>query len=223
MGSGGTAIRHARATSGVKHCALTLCGVSRRVDRDPDVPTRRSEHRQAAATRRARFPPIRSREGRHRHRSRGALTRMSRLGAPTDGKALSAQSTRVAQRQLSEHGRRVGAGLRRAVRHSTLPSLATHAAPTPSSLALKPDYPGDRVFAFGVGLASMVFLAYNGRRSSISPRPSIRRSSTTRRATSRSRAWKLANARDGRGEPLLLSNEWQAMCAISPSSASSAR
>jgi hypothetical protein len=28
-------------------------------------------------------------------------------------------------------------------------------------LALKPDYAGDRVFAFGVGLASMVFLSYN--------------------------------------------------------------
>jgi hypothetical protein len=28
-------------------------------------------------------------------------------------------------------------------------------------LALKPEYAGDRVFAFGVGLASMIFLAYN--------------------------------------------------------------
>jgi hypothetical protein len=28
-------------------------------------------------------------------------------------------------------------------------------------LSLKPDYAGDRVFAFGVGLASMVFLAYS--------------------------------------------------------------
>jgi hypothetical protein len=31
------------------------------------------------------------------------------------------------------------------------------------NLALKVDYAGDRVFAFGVGLASMVFLAYNGK------------------------------------------------------------
>ena len=30
-------------------------------------------------------------------------------------------------------------------------------------LALKPEYAGDRVFAFGVGLASMVFLAYNAK------------------------------------------------------------
>ena len=30
-------------------------------------------------------------------------------------------------------------------------------------LALKPAYAGDRVFAFGVGLASTVFLAYNGK------------------------------------------------------------
>ena len=28
-------------------------------------------------------------------------------------------------------------------------------------LALKPEYAGDRVFAFGVGLASTIFLAYN--------------------------------------------------------------
>ena len=30
-------------------------------------------------------------------------------------------------------------------------------------LALKPEYAGDRVFAFGVGLASMVLLSYNGK------------------------------------------------------------
>ena len=30
-------------------------------------------------------------------------------------------------------------------------------------LALNPEYTGDRVFAFGVGLASMIFLSYNGK------------------------------------------------------------
>ena len=34
-------------------------------------------------------------------------------------------------------------------------------------LALKPEYAGDRVFAFGVGLASMVFLSTTARPSSI--------------------------------------------------------
>ena len=53
-------------------------------------------------------------------------------------------------------------------------------------LALRPDYPGDRVFAFGVGLGSMT-PPTTGRPSSTSPTRSIPRSSTTPRATSRSR------------------------------------
>jgi len=74
-------------------------------------------------------------------------------------------------------------------------------------LALKPDYTGDRVFAFGVGLASMVFLAYNGKTEfyltdSLDPQKLYNSARNIEIA-----AWKLANARDARGEPLLLANE----------------
>ena len=74
-------------------------------------------------------------------------------------------------------------------------------------LALKADYGGDRVFAFGVGLASMVFLAYNGKTEfyltdSLDPQKLYNSARNIEIA-----AWKLANARDAHGEPLLLSNE----------------
>ncbi len=74
-------------------------------------------------------------------------------------------------------------------------------------LALKPDYNGDRVFAFGVGLASMVFLSYNGKTEfyltdSLDPQKLYNSARNIEIA-----AWKLANARDARGEPLLLANE----------------
>jgi len=74
-------------------------------------------------------------------------------------------------------------------------------------LALKPDYSGDRVFAFGVGLASMIFLAYNGKTTfyltdSLDPQKLYNSARNVEIA-----AWKLANARDARGELLLLSNE----------------
>jgi hypothetical protein len=74
-------------------------------------------------------------------------------------------------------------------------------------LALKPEYAGDRVFAFGVGLASMVFLAYNGKTEfylteSLDPQKLYNSARNIEIA-----AWKLANARNSRGEPLLLSND----------------
>jgi hypothetical protein len=74
-------------------------------------------------------------------------------------------------------------------------------------LALKPDYAGDRVFAFGVGLASMVFLSYNGKTEfyltdTLDPQKLYNSARNVEIA-----AWKLANARDERGEPLLVSNE----------------
>jgi hypothetical protein len=74
-------------------------------------------------------------------------------------------------------------------------------------LALKPDYGGDRVFAYGVGLASMVFLAYNGKTEfyltdSLDPQKLYNSARNIEIA-----AWKLANARGAHGEPLLLSNE----------------
>jgi hypothetical protein len=74
-------------------------------------------------------------------------------------------------------------------------------------LALKPEYAGDRVFAFGVGLASMVFLAYNEKTEfyltdMFDPQKLYNSARNIEIA-----AWKLANARDARGDPLLLSNE----------------
>jgi hypothetical protein len=74
-------------------------------------------------------------------------------------------------------------------------------------LALKPDYAGDRVFAFGVGLASMVFLAYNEKTEffltdSLDPQKLYNSARNIEIA-----AWKLSSERDPRGEPLLLSNE----------------
>ena len=74
-------------------------------------------------------------------------------------------------------------------------------------LALKPDYGGDRVFAFGVGLASMVFLSYGGRTEfyltdTLDPQKLYNCARNIEIA-----AWKLANAHDAHGEPLILSNE----------------
>jgi len=74
-------------------------------------------------------------------------------------------------------------------------------------LALKPEYAGDRVFAFGVGLASMVFISYNDKTEFY-----LTDSLDAQKLYNSARnieiaAWKLANARDARGEPLLVSNE----------------
>jgi len=74
-------------------------------------------------------------------------------------------------------------------------------------LALKPEYGGDRVFAFGVGLASMVFLAYNGKTEFYLPETLDPQKLYNSARNIEIAAWKLANARDARGEPLLLSNE----------------
>jgi hypothetical protein len=74
-------------------------------------------------------------------------------------------------------------------------------------LALRPDFSGDRVFAFGVGLASMVFLSYNGKTEfylidSLDPQKLYNSARNIEIA-----AWKLANARNARGDLLILSNE----------------
>ena len=74
-------------------------------------------------------------------------------------------------------------------------------------LALKPDYAGDRVFAFGVGVASTVFLSYNGRTEFY-----LTDSLDAQKLYNSARnieiaAWKLANARDEHGKLLLVSNE----------------
>jgi hypothetical protein len=74
-------------------------------------------------------------------------------------------------------------------------------------LALKPEYTGDRVFAFGVGLSSMVFLSYNGKTELyftdvLDPQKLYNSARNIEIA-----AWKLGQAHDARGEPLLRSNE----------------
>lgn len=75
------------------------------------------------------------------------------------------------------------------------------------ALALRVDHPGDRVFAFGVGLASMVFLACNGKTEfyltdALDPQKLYHSARNVEIA-----AWKLANARSAGGELLILSNE----------------
>lgn len=74
-------------------------------------------------------------------------------------------------------------------------------------LALKPEYAGDRVFAFGIGLASMVFLSYNAKTEfyltdTLDPQKLYNSARNIEIA-----AWKLANARDSHGVPLLVSND----------------
>ncbi len=74
-------------------------------------------------------------------------------------------------------------------------------------LALKPEYSGDRVFAFGVGLASMIYISYNEKTEfyitdTYDPQKLYNSARNVEIA-----AWKLANARDAQGAPLLLSNE----------------
>jgi len=74
-------------------------------------------------------------------------------------------------------------------------------------LALKPEYSGDRVFAFGVGIASTVFLSYNSKTEfyltdSLDPQKLYNSARNIEIA-----AWKLANARNANGELLLVSNK----------------
>jgi len=74
-------------------------------------------------------------------------------------------------------------------------------------LAFKPEYAGDRVFAFGAGLASMVLSSYNGKTEFY-----LTDSLDAQKLYNAARnieiaAWKLANARDARGELMILSNE----------------
>ncbi|MEO8631462.1 MAG: hypothetical protein ABI612_25710, partial [Betaproteobacteria bacterium] len=69
------------------------------------------------------------------------------------------------------------------------------------------EYSGDRVFAFGVGLASMVYIAYNGKTQFY-----LTNSLDAQKLYNSSRnveiaAWKLANARDAHGTLLLISND----------------
>ena len=74
-------------------------------------------------------------------------------------------------------------------------------------LALKPDYAGDRVFAFAVGLAGMVFQSYNGKTTFYLTDTLDAQKLYNSARNVEIAAWKLATARDPRGEPVLLSNE----------------
>jgi hypothetical protein len=87
------------------------------------------------------------------------------------------------------------------------PELAQTRGTEAILLALKPEYAGDRVFAFGVGLASMILLAYGNKTEfyltdTLDPQKLYNASRNVEIA-----AWKLANARDAHGELLLFSNE----------------
>jgi len=74
-------------------------------------------------------------------------------------------------------------------------------------LAFRPEFDGDRVFAFGVGLASMLMQAYGDQTEfflldTLDPQKLYNAARNVEVA-----AWKLATARDGAGGLLLLSNE----------------
>ena len=76
--------------------------------------------------------------------------------------------------------------------------------------AFRPEFTGDRVFAFGVGLGSMIATAYDDKTEFY-----LTDSLDAQRLYNAARnieiaAWKLANARGPNGEPLLLSNEMSA-------------
>lgn len=74
-------------------------------------------------------------------------------------------------------------------------------------LAFRPDFTGDRVFAFGVGLGSMIVQAYNDKTQFyLTDRLDAQRLYNAARNVEIA-AWKLANARAPNGELLLLSNE----------------
>ena len=74
-------------------------------------------------------------------------------------------------------------------------------------LAFRPEFTGDRVFAFTVGLGSMIYAAYGGQDEfylldTIEPQPIYNAARNIEIAV-----WKLSNARDASGALFLLSNE----------------
>ena len=80
-------------------------------------------------------------------------------------------------------------------------------------IAFHPDFSGDRVFAFGVGLGSMIMRAYDDKTQFY-----LTDSLDAQRLYNAARnveiaAWKLANSRGPDGEPMLLSNEMSAAAA----------
>jgi hypothetical protein len=88
-----------------------------------------------------------------------------------------------------------------------LPELKGAHGTAAIQLALKPEYAGDRVFAFSVGLAGMVLRAY-GDKTDIYLTDTLDAQKLYNAARNvEIAAWKLANARDDQGQLLLLSNE----------------
>lgn len=74
-------------------------------------------------------------------------------------------------------------------------------------LAFQPEFTGDRVFALGVGLGSMIMQAYGNKTEfflldQLDPQKLYNAARNTEVA-----AWKLATTRDASGQPLLLSND----------------
>jgi hypothetical protein len=89
----------------------------------------------------------------------------------------------------------------------TLPELGGARGTDALQLAFQPEFPGDRVFAFGVGMGSMIMQAYGNQTEfflldQIDPQKLYNAARNVEVA-----AWKLATARDARGSLLLLSNE----------------
>jgi hypothetical protein len=88
-----------------------------------------------------------------------------------------------------------------------LPELKDVHGTAAIQLALKPEYAGDRVFAFSVGLAGMIVQAY-GDKTEIYLTDALDAQKLYNAARNvEIAAWKLAYARDAAGQPLLLSNE----------------
>jgi hypothetical protein len=87
-----------------------------------------------------------------------------------------------------------------------LPELKGAHGTAAIQLALRPEYAGDRVFAFSVGLAGMIVLAY-GDKTEIYLTDALDAQKLYNAARNvEIAAWKLANARDAQGQLLLLSN-----------------
>jgi hypothetical protein len=93
-------------------------------------------------------------------------------------------------------------------RHSwRFPELSNQRGIEALQTAFRPDFTGDRVFAFGIGLASMITQAYDDKSEFY-----LTDSLDAQRLYNAARnveiaAWKLANSRGANGEPMLLSND----------------
>jgi hypothetical protein len=91
--------------------------------------------------------------------------------------------------------------------HWRFAELANQRGTAALQTAFRPDFAGDRVFAFGVGLGSMIAQAYNDKSEFF-----LTDTLDAQRLYNAARnieiaAWKLANARGPSGELVLLSNE----------------